>query len=54
MFLEYETQMLTVKEARKLLGSKYDHLNDDQIREIIVTLTLIARKQIENIGSRKQ
>lgn len=42
-----------VKEARKLLGRKYGHLNDDQIGEIILVLTLIARDYLENLGSKK-
>lgn len=44
----------TVGEARKLLGRKYSHLSDDQITEMILTLTLMARSHIENTGSNNQ
>jgi hypothetical protein len=37
----------TVVEARKLLGRKYKHLSDDQVQEIIVSLTLIARHALK-------
>lgn len=36
----------TIVEARKLLGRKYSHLTDDQVQEIIVTLTMLARKSL--------
>lgn len=36
----------TILEARKLLGRKYDNLTDDQVQDIIVTLTLLARKSL--------
>lgn len=38
---------MTTLEARKLLGRKYSHLADDQIQELINTLTLIARKSLK-------
>lgn len=48
-----EPPKLTVREARKLLGRKYSHKDDTQIQEIIITLTLIARKQLGISGSKK-
>ena len=37
----------TTTEARKLLGRRYSHLSDTQIQDIIVTLTLLARKSLK-------
>lgn len=57
MFEGYSLQeppKLTVKEARKLLGRKYSHKDDTQIQEIIITLTLIARKQLGISSSKKE
>lgn len=42
---------ITVPEARKLLGSKHIHLNDDQVQDLIATLTLIARNNLKYLGS---
>ena len=41
-----EPPKITVIEAKKLLGRKYAHLNDDQVQDIVNTLTLIARKSL--------
>ena len=41
-----EPPKMTVTEARKLLGRKYSHLDDDQVQNIINTLTLMARKSL--------
>lgn len=39
--------IISVKEARKLLGKKYDLMSDDQIEELIVQLDEIARLSIK-------
>jgi len=44
--------IMTVKEARKLLGSDSKQLPDTQVQELILTLTLMARKTL-NINSSK-
>jgi len=38
--------VISLKEARKALGRRYIDLSDDQVQEIVNTLTLIARKTI--------
>lgn len=43
---------ISVLEARKLLGSKYNHLSDDQVKDIVLTLTLLARNNLEITGSK--
>lgn len=43
---------ISVLEARKLLGSKFKHLSDNQVIELVLTLTLIARKNLEVLGSK--
>jgi len=42
---------ITIPEARKLLGSKFRHLDDDQVQEIIIALTLLARSNLQYISS---
>ncbi len=37
----------TIVEARKLLGRKFKHLDDNQVQEIIVTLTLLAKNSLK-------
>lgn len=39
---------VTTLQARKLLGAKYSHLSDDQVRDIVIQLTLIAREFINS------
>lgn len=48
---QYKT--ITVKEARKLLGKDAEDLSDDQIRDIINTLTLLAREYFHKASSKK-
>lgn len=44
--------LISVLEARKLLGKDAKNLNDDQVIEIISTLTLMARKYLQDAGSK--
>lgn len=44
--------IISVKEARKLLGTEYDNMSDDQIEEIIVQLEEIARLTIRQLASK--
>lgn len=43
--------IISVKEARKILGSKCSKLTDEQIEDIILKLYLIARGTIEKVSS---
>ncbi len=45
--------IITVKEARKILGPEASKLDDDQIREIIIALQAQARVYLKNCGSKK-
>lgn len=45
--------IITVKEARKLLGKDAESLSDDQVQEIIVALKVLANRYLGNTGSRK-
>jgi hypothetical protein len=47
------TPLITVAEARKLLGSDCKHMCDDQVQEVIITLTLMARKYLKSNSSNK-
>jgi len=46
--------VITVTEARKLLGKESRPLDDTQILEIITFLTLLARNYLRPNGSKKQ
>ena len=54
--MEYpnNSQAISVKEARKLLGTKANNLSDDQVREIIDSLSLIARKVLIQNSSKNR
>jgi hypothetical protein len=43
---------ILIKEARKLLGKEGASLNDDQVREIVITLYLMAKGYLRNSGSK--
>lgn len=40
--------MMTVKEARKLLGSNYDEVSDERIEEMVNLLSRIAEAALED------
>lgn len=42
-----------ISKARRILGSKYAHLSDDQVREILTTLHLLAKDVLGYNGSKK-
>lgn len=44
---------ISIKEARKILGKDSQVLSDDQVSEIIITLSLIAREYLHKSGSNK-
>ncbi len=44
--LEKEQKIISVKEARKLLGKKYSSASDETIEEMIQVLSLIARAAV--------
>ena len=44
---------ISLKEARKLLGTQGALLDDDQVRDVIATLTHIARISLQELGSNK-
>jgi 5-bromo-4-chloroindolyl phosphate hydrolysis protein len=50
--------IITVKEARKLLGKDYEQMTDEQIEELIIQLDEIARlslrQSIERIRNGEQ
>lgn len=46
-------QIITVGEARKLLGKEGSSLSDDQVSELITTLSLLAKQFLRKNGSKK-
>lgn len=42
-----ERLIITVKEARKLLGKDFNHLGDEHIKDVITKLDLLAQGFIE-------
>ena len=43
---------VSVAEARRIVGASANSLNDDQVREILHTLQLLAREQLLYNGSK--
>lgn len=48
-----ETRTLSISKARRILGKRADSLSDDQIRELLTTLHLLARQHLGYNGSKK-
>ena len=44
--------VISVKEARKILGKPAQTMNDNQVEDLICTLTSIADNFLHNIGSK--
>jgi hypothetical protein len=40
--------LISVKEARKLLGSQFNYLSDDEVERMVTLLDNIAREYIRN------
>lgn len=49
---EVSPPLISIKEARKLLGKESRQLDDNQIRDIIITLSLIAREYLKISSSK--
>jgi len=43
--------IITIKEARKILGTKYDHYSDDYVEELIKTFDGIAEYYFKTVPS---
>jgi hypothetical protein len=44
--------IISVKEARKLLGKKYDHMTDEQVEDLIIQLNEVARLSMKQTAQR--
>jgi Ca2+-binding EF-hand superfamily protein len=44
--------IISIKEARKLLGKEYDHMTDEQVEDLIIQLDEIARLSIRQFIER--
>jgi len=44
--------IMSVKEARKRLGERYAHLSDEQIEHITKLLSDIAKRTVQDMGSK--
>lgn len=44
---------ISLEKARRLLGKFGDKLSDNQVRELLITLTLLARQQLGYNSSNK-
>ena len=49
--LSYAQLSISIKEARKVLGSDGKQMSDDQIAELILDLTSISSTFLDNLGS---
>lgn len=45
--------IISIKEARKILGKEYEHMSDDQVEQLITGLTFIARETIKSFRKQK-
>ena len=48
-----EHTTLSISRARRILGRHSTHLSDNQVRDIIYALKLLAREQLGYNGSKK-
>lgn len=49
--VEGQHQIISIKEARKLLGKRSEHMSDNQVKELINLLTSMAEDFLQNNGS---
>lgn len=45
------SQIISIKEARKILGKDFEGLDDTKVEEIIDLLTLIAKEMLDKTAS---
>ncbi|MEK9196288.1 MAG: hypothetical protein AAB914_02875 [Patescibacteria group bacterium] len=48
-----EQRTVSISRARRILGKKYEKLTDDQVRDILTTLHLLARQNLGYNSSKK-
>ena len=48
-----DSRTISVQRARRILGKRAESLSDDQIREIIIALHLLAKQHLGYNGSKK-
>jgi len=48
------SEMMTIKEARKILGDKYAGITDEEIERIVEDLTVIARLTIKDLIQKRE
>lgn len=47
-------KLVSISKARRILGTLADDLSDDQVKELLHTLHLLAREQLWYNGSNKE
>lgn len=52
-FLIEEKPLITIKEARKILGSRYTGLSDKEIENKIASLTRLAKILFKNLNRQR-
>ena len=50
--MPYPKQLITIQKARRILGKQAENYSDDQVRELLHTLKLLAREQLLYNGSK--
>jgi len=43
-----DAQLITIKEARKLLGKEYSHMSDEEVKKLVEDLSILARLALED------
>lgn len=52
--MQEEPRLLSVRRARRKLGKLAIDLSDDQIRELLIALHLLARRHLSYNGSKEE
>jgi hypothetical protein len=50
--MESAQPIMSVKEARKRLGSRYKQLSDSQVEDIVSVLSKLAKETVNALGSK--
>ena len=50
--MPYPNQPITITRARRILGKQAENYSDDQVRELLHTLQLLARERVLYNGSK--
>jgi hypothetical protein len=53
-YLPNRNTKISIAKARRILGAQAKDMTDDQVRELLVVLTLLAKENVLYNGSKKE